>query len=156
MLIWACNLLHAQYFTQEKIIYLSSTVLSSTLEGIGEGNLYQKYYSGHSKDAIMSYDRNYHVFKALHLASFIGTGITISLDSKMDYMKIASDLVLTGAIQWWLHDGIINVYRKKPWFYMSDYQRINSTGVMDGWVNQPWIKISVLALAILINYLIFS
>jgi len=148
--------LYAQYLTNQKITFLGVTTATSLVEGIEEANLYMKYYSGHSKDAIMSYEKNYHIFQATSQIGFIATGVTIALDSNMEIDKLASDLLVTGAIQWMLHDGILNLYRNKPWFWVSDFQREYNTGITDGAFNQPWIKITILVVAIGLNYLVYE
>jgi squalene cyclase len=141
-------LLTCTVFAQTEVIV--SSVLYSSLSGAVTYNQMmdrELYKKGNLE--YKDYSRRWHTMKYFEMASGIGTGFVIALDSKLEADKFIADLLVVGGIRWVVHDGVYNIAQGNPFFYQSktSYSMIEGVGT---W----YIKLAFLGTVILIRYLI--
>lgn len=147
--------LQAQYLTKEKLFFYGSTILSSTLSGVTEGaQQREQHTAGLSAAEKMKLNKQWHITQTGERVSWIVTGVSISLDSDFNFIKMLSDLSVTASIHWILYDGLENFYRDKPFFWVSDFQKTHNTSLSDKFASWQF-KTGFLLITILINYLIY-
>ena len=146
--------LQAQYLTGKKILFYVSTTTSSIFSGVTEGMQQREQHMPISSDEKMRLNKAWHVTQTFERASWIGTGISVALDSDFNFWKILSDLSVTASIHWMVYDGLENFYRDKPFFWVSDFQREHNTSLTDKY--STWqFKVVAVIVTIGINYLIY-
>jgi len=145
--------LRGQYLTKEKILFFGSTILSSFLSGTTEGMQQREQHMPISPEEKLKLNKQWHITQTLERVSWVGTGVTIALDSKFNIWKMLSNLSVSGGIHWILYDIIENRWRDKPAFWVSDWQKEHNTSLTDKFATWQ-LKIVYLAVVIFINYLI--
>ncbi|KAB2843314.1 MAG: hypothetical protein F9K45_06275 [Melioribacteraceae bacterium] len=148
----------AQYLSNEKIAFYSSSLFYCVLEAVTEAYSIKEK---HATDPFLKtkYMQTWHKTKFFREAATVGTGITIALDTKLDPVKIFSNLFVTASMFWIIHDELIN--RINGWNNIPFGYSSKSSGVWDGYNGSffdkyanPYLKISSLLLSVLLNMML--
>lgn len=139
------------YPQKSRMYYISSAVLFGTFSGLTEGLQYKENYLVKSKSDQARLNWWWHNTQLMERASAITLGITIADYSEFKWEKIVSSSLLSSAIVWIVGDGVINMVKNKPFFYISGW----STSEFDKFA-KPEIKISLLAVAILVDAILLK
>ena len=152
-LLFINSISNAQYFTKEKVAYLFTSIAYPLLEGYTEGLQVMEKHTVNGAERL-SINREWHKWKGFEEFSAIAVGITIGFDSELNFWKIMSDLFLSAALYWIIHDEMIN--RTNGWNIGFGYTSDFDTGQFLHKIASPYIKIPILGLAFAANALIFS
>ena len=145
----------AQYLTNEKIAFYSSSLFYCVLEAVTEA------YAIKEKEEAnpflkTKYMQTWHKTKLFREIATVGTGVTIALDSKVEPVKLFFNFFVTAAMFWIIHDELIN--RINGWNQIPFGYTSKSSGVWTGFNGSffdkyanPYIKISALVISVLLN-----
>lgn len=153
ILFGASRKVSGQYFTKEKLLFFSSTILSSTLSGVTEGLQQREQHFELDPAKKLKLNKMWHITQTGERVSWIFTGVTIALDTKFNGWKMIGNLLTSAGIHWVLYDGLENALRNKPFFWVSNWQKENNTSLTDKF--STWqFKIGFLAATLILNYLL--
>jgi hypothetical protein len=162
-----------KYWTKNKVGFYISTTAYSLLEGLNEGlQIKEKLESDPAKR--LAYSQMWHRLKWTETVSGFSAGFSIALDS--DYyeafdswkkffhcnLKALSDLTVSAAIHWIVHDEVIYALidpdmSARPWyFYTSNWARSGKNGITSDKIANPFTKLGFLAGTIIINYIFYT
>jgi len=155
ILVTTCfsSIAKGQYFTKEKILYLVSSIAFPTIEGYVEGLQVKEKLSGNPFER-EKINKQWRLWKGFEEGATIVTGISIGFDSDFNFWKIISDLFLSAALYWIIHDEMIN--RTNGWNFGFGYTSDFDTGQFLHQISSPYIKIPILGIAFAANALIYS
>jgi len=145
----------AQYLTTEKILFLTSTTIASSLSGWTEGLQQREQYYEQDPIKKLTLNRTWHITQVAERVSWITTGIAIALDADFNFGKTVSDLFVTGGIHWILYDGFENSLRGMPFFAVSEWQKQHNTSLTDMFASWGF-KVLFLIVTIGANYIIYE
>lgn len=151
-----------QYLTTEKISHYSFSILAGVSAGFADYHEYMKHSS--TGNCRISHDRQAHLWRWGERVGYICSGIAIGGSAleytpsgvKLNWLKVGSDVLLTLALQGFFLNGSYNLSRGKPWFYQSAYQQNHNTSVTDKYLSHWSVQVIGLAVAIIINVLIYG
>jgi len=153
ILILSCTVVKGQYFTKEKILYLMSSVAYPVLEGYVEG-LQEREKLTHNTSERLMINRRWHQWKIYEEGSAIVAGLAISFDSEFNVWKILSNLFLSAALYWVIHDEMVN--RVNGYNVGFGFSSNSGSGQFMDRISAPYVKIPILGIAFAANVLLFA